>query len=71
MKVEQIITSIRVKFIHNLRLGRLPIEFSDFVTANNENIRMSQFSTFNYILTKTHLVQNITLLNHGTICLLM
>ena len=54
MKVEQIITSIRVKFIHNLRLGRLPIEFSGFVimvNANNKNIRMSRFSTFNYILT--------------------
>jgi hypothetical protein len=54
MKVEQIITLIRVKFIHNLRLGRLPIEFSGFVNmvnSNNENIRMSRFSTFNYILT--------------------
>jgi hypothetical protein len=53
MKVDQIVTSIRVKFIHNLRLGRLPIEFSDFVTrvnTNDENIRMSRFSSFNYCL---------------------
>ena len=54
MKVDQIITSIRVKCIHNLRLGRLPIEFSDFATrvnTNDENIRMSRFSSFNYCLT--------------------
>ena len=44
LKVDQIITSIRVKFIQNLRMGRLPAEVSDLLTMvdnNNENIRTS------------------------------
>ena len=51
LKVDQIVTSIRVKFIHNLRMGRLPAEFSDFLTVvdnNIENIQTSRFSVFNY-----------------------
>ena len=53
LKIDQIITSIRVKFIHNIRLGRLPIDFSGFATMVNtedENIRTSRFSAFNYCL---------------------
>ena len=53
LKVDQIITSIRVKFIHNLRVGRLPAEFSGLVTmvnTNDENIRLSRFSSFNFYL---------------------
>ena len=53
-KVDQIVTSIRVKFIHNLRMGRLPDEFSDFLTVvnnNDQNIRTSRFSFFNYCQT--------------------
>ena len=53
MKVDQIVTSIRVKFINNLRTGRLPLEFSSFATmvnTNDENIRMSRFSSYNYCL---------------------
>ena len=51
MKVEQIITSIRAKFIHNLRKGKLPADFSNFVTmvnTNDDNVRSSRFSSFNY-----------------------
>ena len=54
MKVDPIITSIRVKFIHMLRSWRLTIEFSDFVTmvySNDKNVRMSLFSSCNYYLT--------------------
>merc|ERR1711989_204985 len=51
MKVEQIITSVRAKFIHNLRKGRLPTEFASFasfVDLDDESIRSSRFSTFNF-----------------------
>ena len=51
LKVEQIITSIRAKFIRNLRIGKLPSEFKDFVVMvdfHNENVRSSRFSPFNY-----------------------
>ena len=53
-KVDQIITLIRVKFIHNLRMGRLPREFSGFVTivdSTDKNMRASRFSSFNYCQT--------------------
>ena len=52
MKVEQIITSVRAKFIHNLRKGKLPTEFSELasqVNLDDENCRSSRFSLFNYI----------------------
>ena len=51
MKVDQIITSVRAKFIHNLRKGRLPTEFEYFasmVSINDENNRSSWFSIFNF-----------------------
>ena len=54
-KVEQIITSIRAKFVHNLRIQKLPSEFRDFVTMvdfHDENVRPSRFSPFNYHLVK-------------------
>ena len=55
LKVEQIITSIRAKFIHNLRIQKLPSEFRNFVTMvdfHDENVRPSRFSPFNYHLVK-------------------
>ena len=33
MKVEQLVTSVRAKFIHNLRIGRLPTEFASFASS--------------------------------------
>ena len=51
LKVEQIITSVRAKFVRNLRIQKLPSEFKDFVTMvdfHNENVRCSRFSPFNY-----------------------
>ena len=51
IKVEQIITSVRAKFIHNLRKGRLPTEFESFsslVDPDDENNRSSRFSMFNF-----------------------
>ena len=51
MKVEQIITSVRAKFIHNLRKGKLPIEFASLasmVSLDDDSIRSSRFSMFNY-----------------------
>ena len=51
IKVEQIISSVRSKFIHNLRKGRLPTEFDSFASSVNlddENNRSSRFSMFNY-----------------------
>ena len=51
IKVEQIITSIRAKFIHNLRKGRLPAEFNSFsslVDPDDDSIRSSRFSMFNH-----------------------
>ena len=51
LRVEQLITSIRAKFIHNLRIGKLPGEFKNFVTMvdfNDEDVRQSRFSPFNY-----------------------
>ena len=53
IKVEQIITSVRAKFIHNLRKGRLPTEFGSFalsVNLDDENNRSSRFSGGNNIL---------------------
>merc|ERR1712018_551219 len=51
LRVEQLITSIRAKFIHNLRTGKLPGEFKNFVTMvdfNDQDVRQSRFSPFNY-----------------------
>ena len=51
MKVEQIITSVRAKFIHNLRKGKLPTEFASLaslVSLDDDSIRSSRFSIFNY-----------------------
>ena len=51
LKVEQIIISVRAKFIHNLRILKLPSEFKDFVSMvdfHDENVRSSRFSPFNY-----------------------
>ena len=53
MKVEQIIISIRAKFIHNLRRGKLPVDFWNFITmvdTNDYNVRSSRFSSYNYCL---------------------
>ena len=50
-KVDQLITLIRVEFIHNLRMERLPPEFSGLVTIvenSDKNMRTSRFSSFNY-----------------------
>ena len=50
MKVEQIITSVRAKFINNLRKGKLPTEFASFASSvdlDEENIRSTRFSMFN------------------------
>ena len=47
LKVDQLITSVRAKFIHNLRTGRLPDEFNDFVKMVNvydENARNLRFA---------------------------
>ena len=55
LKVEQIITSIRAKFVHNLRVRKLPSEFRDFVTMvdfHDGNVRPSRFSPYNYHLIK-------------------
>ena len=51
MKVDQIITSVRAKFVHNLRKGRLPTEFDSFasmVSFDDDNNRSSRFSIFNF-----------------------
>ena len=51
----KIITSIRAKFIHSLRIQKCPSEFRNFVTMvdfHDENYRPSSFSPFNYHLVK-------------------
>ena len=53
LKVDQLIISVRAKFIQNLRTGRLPDEFTDFVKMVNmddENVRNLRFANFNYNL---------------------
>ena len=53
LKVDQLITSVRAKFIQNLRTGRLPDEFNDFVkmvNVHDENARNLRFANFNYNL---------------------
>ena len=53
LTVDQIIISVRAKFIQNLRTGRLPDEFTDFVKMVNmddENVRNLRFANFNYNL---------------------
>jgi hypothetical protein len=53
LKVEQIIISIRAKFIHNLRKGKLPADFLNFITmvdTNDYNVRSSRFSSYNCCL---------------------
>ena len=53
LKVDQLITSVRAKFIHNLRTGRLPDEFNDFVkmiNVDDENVRSLRFANFNFNL---------------------
>ena len=55
LKIEQLILSVRAKFIHNLRIGRLPDEFNDFVKmvdVNDDSVRNLRFSNFNYSLDK-------------------
>ena len=55
LKVDQLILSVRAKFIHNLRIGRLPDEFNDFVKmvdVNDDSVRNLRFSNFNYCLDK-------------------
>ena len=55
LKIEQLILSVRAKFIHNLRIGRLPDEFNDFVKmvdVNDDSVRNLRFSNFNYCLDK-------------------
>ena len=50
MREEQLITSIRAKFIHNLGIGKLPGEFKNYVIMDNfndEDVRQSRFSPFN------------------------
>ena len=53
LKVDQLVVSVRAKFIHNLRISRLPSEFNDFVKrvdVTDENVRNLRFSNFNYCL---------------------
>ena len=53
MKVEQIILSIRAKFVHNLRRRRLSTDFCNIITMVNTNdysVRSSRFSSYNYCL---------------------
>ena len=53
MKVDQLIISVRAKFIHNLRILKLPAEFNGFVSmvdTNDENFRNLRLSNFNYCL---------------------
>ena len=53
MKVDQLIISVRAKFIHNLRMLKLPAEFNGFVSmvdTNDENFRNLRLSNFNYCL---------------------
>ena len=53
MKVDQLIISVRAKFIHNLRIAKLPAEFIGFVSmvdTNDENFRSLRLSNFNYCL---------------------
>merc|ERR1712074_416929 len=48
-----LVVSVRAKFIHNLRISRLPSEFNDFVKridVADENVRNLRFSNFNYCL---------------------
>ena len=47
------ITSVIAMFIHNLRTGRLPDEFNDFVkmiNVDDENVRSLRFANFNFNL---------------------
>ena len=53
LKVDQLVVSVRAKFIHNLRISRLPSEFNDFVKrvdVTDENVRNLRFCNFNYRL---------------------
>ena len=53
LKVDQLVVSVRAKFIHNLRISRLPSEFNDFVKrvdVTDENVRNLRFCNFNYCL---------------------
>ena len=53
MKVDQLIVSVRAKFIHNLRILKLPAEFNGFVSkvdTNDGNFRNLRFCNFNYCL---------------------
>ena len=53
LKREQLITAVRVKFVHNLRLRKLPTEFNNFVTivnTNDDNTRASRFSFYDFTL---------------------
>ena len=55
LKVDQLITSVRAKFIHNLRIRRLPDQFDDFVKmidVTDDGVRNLRFSNFNYCLDK-------------------
>ena len=57
-------TSIRVKFNHNLKTGRLPAEFSDFVTMVDITLTISEHLDSPYLITAKQLIsqaQNITL----------
>ena len=46
LKVDQLIYSVRVKFVHNLRISRLPDDFNNFVKM----IDMEDDSVRNLIL---------------------
>ena len=53
LKVDQLVVSVRAKFIHNLRISKLPAEFNGFVSMvdiNDENFRNLRLSNFNYCL---------------------
>ena len=55
LKVDQLVVSVRAKFIHNLRISKLPAEFNGFVSMvdiNDENFRNLRLSNFNYCLDK-------------------
>ena len=53
LKVDQLIYSVRVKFVHNLRISRLPDDFNNFVKMidmEDDSVRNLRFSNFNYYL---------------------
>ena len=48
LKVDQLITSVRAKFIHNLRIRRLPDQFVKMIDVTDDGVHNLRFSNFNY-----------------------